>query len=180
MVQSILAGVIGAIFGAIALYFLLGIPSEVKDLGRDVSNLQGQVATLIALQGKLEKLENRVETVESEVSILAGKSKEHGSGWIVFDEPLDIKVGDKLELFIGGTARHVIVRLLSEGQSPDLPVGILPGVFLVPDNRTLMVVAKEDYSNVVHVSVHGGANPWGKFPLGENNGPATLERVSIR
>ena len=180
MIQNIVSGIVGAIGGAIVLYFLLGIPSEINDLGKNVSKIQGQVDTLIALQGQLKKLETRVETVEDEVSLLTGKSKKHGSGWVSFDKPMDIKTGDKLELFIGGTAEKVVVRLLPEGKSQDFPIGILPEIFLVPDNRTLTVVMKENHSNVVHISVHGGSNPWGKFSLGENNGPATLEKVSFK
>lgn len=180
MIQSIISGILGAIVGAIALYFLLGIPGEVNDLGKTVSKIEGRVETLIALQGKVEKLESRVETVEDEVSVLTGKSKKHGSGWITFNHPKDLKAGSKLELFIGGSAEKVIVRLLPEGKSPDFPVGVLPEIFVVPDNRLLSVVLKENHAAVTHVSVHGGPNPWGKFPLGENNGPATLERISVK
>lgn len=177
MIQNVISGILGAIVGAIALYFLLGIPGEVSDLGKSVSKIEGRVETLIALQGKVERIEKRVETVEDEVSLLTGKSKKHGSGWISFDQPKNLKAGDKLELFVGGTAEKVIVRLLPEGKSPDFPIGVLPEIFVVPDNRLLSVVLKENHAAVTHVSVHGGPNPWGKFSLGENNGPATLERI---
>lgn len=180
MIQSVISGIIGAIIGAIALYFLLGIPSEVNDLGKSVSRIEGRVETLIALQGKVEKIEKRVETVEDEVSLLTGKSKKHGSGWISFDPPKNLKAGNRLELFIGGSAEKVIVRLLPEGKSPDFPVGVLPEMFVVPDNRVLSVVLKKNHKSVTHVSVHGGPNPWGKFFLGEKNGPATLERISVK
>lgn len=180
MIQNVISGIIGAIIGAIALYFLLGIPGEVSDLGKSVSKIEGRVDTLIALQGKVEHLENRVETVEDKVSVLTGKSRKHGSGWITFDPPKDLQAGNMLELFIGGSAQKVIVRLLPEGKSPDFPTGVLPEIFVVPDNRLLSVVLKENHPAVSHVSVHGGPNPWGKFPLGENNGPATLERISVK
>ncbi len=111
-----------------------------------------------------------------------GASSRWGSGWIDLEKPTDFKQGDKLKLTIGGAAENIVVRLLSKGDSPDDPAGIEGSRVLVPPSRIVQVTLKEDHRRVVQISVHGGPNPWGKYPLGGDNGPATLlgaERVGF-
>lgn len=108
-----------------------------------------------------------------------GASSQWGSGWLDLDSPTDFKSRDKLRLTIGGTAKKIKVRLLPKGRSPDSTAGMLRGVVTVPENRTVEVVLQDDRPQVVQISVHGGANPWGKYPLGGGNGPATLESAEI-
>lgn len=105
-----------------------------------------------------------------------GSSDQWGSGWLDLAKASDFKVGERLRLSIGGSARKVIVRLLAKGQAPDDPVGIV-GIFEVPKDGKLEVTLDDDYPGTIQISVHGGPNPWGKFPLGGGNGPATLIKV---
>lgn len=104
-----------------------------------------------------------------------GSSSEWGSGWLVLAPPVDFAKGEHLKLFIGGSADRILVRLLPKGASPDTSVGIIPGVVNVPKSRIVEVTLPEDRKQIVQISVHGGPNPWGKFPLGGGNGPATIE-----
>ena len=108
-----------------------------------------------------------------------GVSSRWGSGWLDLDNPTDFKNKNKLRLTIGGTAKKIKVRLLPKGRSPDTTAGMLPAVFTVPDNRIVELKIQGERPQVVQISVHGGANPWGKYPLGGKNGPATLESAEI-
>ena len=110
------------------------------------------------------------------VSGTVGASSQWGSGWIEVPATTAFKKGERLRLELGGTAAKALVRVLASGQSPDDPIGIL-GEFKVPESRILEVTLQEEVKNVRQISVHGGANPWGRFPLGANNGPATLTSV---
>jgi hypothetical protein len=104
-----------------------------------------------------------------------GSSSEWGTGWLDLAPALDFAKGEHLKLFIGGSADRIIVRLLPKGKSPDTSVGVIPGVVSVPKSRMVEVTLPADRKQVIQISVHGGPNPWGKFPLGGGNGPATLE-----
>ncbi len=108
-----------------------------------------------------------------------GTSSQWGSGWLDLDSPTDFKSGDKLRLAIGGTAKNIKVRLLPNGRSPDTTAGMLRGVIAVPESRTVEVELQSDRPQVVQISVHGGPNPWGKYPLGGGNGPATLDSAEL-
>lgn len=119
---------------------------------------------------------------EPEVQLLAGEigsSARWGSGWLDLATVRDFVAGDVLRLRIGGTARKILVRLLPEGEFPDSSVGIIGGVVTVPENRIVEVVLDNDRKNIIQISVHGGPNPWGRFPLGGGNGPATLESATL-
>lgn len=104
-----------------------------------------------------------------------GSSSRWGSGWLDLATVTDFAAGDALELRIGGTANKVFVRLLPEGKFPDSTVGILGDAITMPENRVVEVVLDEDRKGIIQISVHGGPNPWGKFSLGGENGPATLD-----
>lgn len=108
-----------------------------------------------------------------------GVSSRWGSGWIDLDRPIDFKRGHKLRLKLGGTAINIKVRLLPKGHSPDTTAGMLPGIMTVPDARIVEIDIQGDRPQVIQISVHGGPNPWGKYPLGGDNGPAILERAEI-
>jgi hypothetical protein len=105
-----------------------------------------------------------------------GASSRWGSGWLDLAPPADFKKGEKLRLTLGGSAAKVLVRLLARGDSPDDPSGVL-GEYTVPPSKVVEVALKDEYKTIVQVSVHGGPNPWGKYPLGPGNGPATLRTV---
>jgi hypothetical protein len=104
-----------------------------------------------------------------------GSSSQWGSGWLDLAPPVDFAKGEHLKLFIGGSAEKIIVRLLPKEASPDSSVGVIAGVVSVPKSRIVEVTVPENRKQVVQISVHGGPNPWGKFPLGGGNGPATIE-----
>jgi len=108
-----------------------------------------------------------------------GVSSRWGSGWLDLVNPIDFKSKNKLRLTIGGTAKKIKVRLLPKGRSPDTTAGMLPAVFTVPSNRIVELKLQGDRPQIIQISVHGGANPWGKYPLGGGNGPATLESAEI-
>lgn len=108
-----------------------------------------------------------------------GSSPRWGSGWLDLAMVTDFAAGDVLRLRIGGTASKILVRLLPEGKFPDSSVGIVDGPVTVPENRIVEVVLDRNWENIIQISVHGGPNPWGKFPLGGDNGPATLEAAEL-
>lgn len=110
------------------------------------------------------------------VSGTPGASSQWGSGWIDVPTTTEFKKGENLRLALGGTATKVLVRILRTGESPDDPTGIV-GQFDVPKSRTVEVTLKEDLKSIKQISVHGGPNPWGRFPLGGGNGPATLTSI---
>ena len=105
-----------------------------------------------------------------------GASTQYGSGWIDFWQPVDFSRGERLRLVIGGTATKVLVRMLSKGQSREGSEGLLGGVIDVPKTRVVELSLGENRGQVVQISVHGGPNPWGKFPM-PGNGPATLQAI---
>ena len=108
-----------------------------------------------------------------------GSSSQWGSGWLDLAPPVDFAKRQHLKLSIGGTADKILVRLLPKGTSPDTTVGIISGVINVPKSRIVEVTIPEDRKQVVQISVHGGPNPWGKYPLGGGNGPATIEAAEL-
>ena len=109
-----------------------------------------------------------------------GKSAQWGSGWLDLASPLSISKGQHLVLSIGGTATKIIVRLLPEGASADTTVGVIPEPVAVPKSRIVDIVVPDDRKQVIQISVHGGPNPWGQFPLGEGNGPATIQSAELK
>ncbi len=109
-----------------------------------------------------------------------GRSERWGSGWLELWNAADFGKGEMLRLHIGGTAKIIVIRLLSEGEDPSRPSGIYNGSVNVPQDRIVKIELQRHYKDVVQISVHGGSNPWGLFPLGGANGPAYIisaERV---
>jgi hypothetical protein len=107
-----------------------------------------------------------------------GVSSRWGSGWLDLSAPTDFLNGDRIRIKVGGSATKVLVRLLSNGQSPDTSAGRIGGTITVPADRIIEVNLKYDRRETIQVSVHGGPNPW-DIPLGGGNGPATLEEAEI-
>jgi len=103
-----------------------------------------------------------------------GSSSRWGSGWIDLKPSVDFQKGEKLKLTIEGSAKKIVIRLLTEGDDPNDPVGVL-GVFAVPQNRVIEVVLPENRNRVKQISVHG-KKPW-DYDVPANNGPATLKAV---
>jgi len=108
-----------------------------------------------------------------------GVSVRWGSAWLDLDSATDFARGDRLRLRIGGSADRILIRLLPQGVPPDDPVGILGGSVTVPKGRVVEVTLATDQRRIIQISVHGGPNPWGTFPLGDKNGPAILEAVEL-
>jgi hypothetical protein len=108
-----------------------------------------------------------------------GSSAQWNSGWIDLTQIRDFSRGQKLKLRVGGTARKVVIKLLSRDDSPDDAVGIDGGVRDVPKSRVLEVTLEQDHHQVRQISIHGGPNPWNRYPMGGGNGPATLESVEL-
>lgn len=105
-----------------------------------------------------------------------GAAAQYGSGWIDFTQPVDFAKGDRLRLVIGGTASKILVRMLAKGQARDSSDGLVGGPIDVPKTRVIELMLGESRAQIVQISVHGGANPWGKFPM-PGNGPAALQSV---
>ena len=63
--------------------------------------------------------------------------------------------------------------------SADTTAGMLQGVFAAPSSRVVEVELSSDKLRIIQISVHGGTKPWGKYPLGANNGAATLDGVEL-
>ncbi len=104
-------------------------------------------------------------------------SPRYQSGWCDFGSPVSLTRGERLRLVVGGTASRVIVRLLPAGGDATTPVGAIPTAYPVPPSRELDLTLPADVRDITSISVHGGRNPWGLFPLGASNGPATLAGV---
>jgi len=140
------------------------------------------IVLLLASGGLLLSNISGVRSADTPGELLTGKvaaSPRWGSGWIDLTKPINLAAGDRLRLRLGGTATKVLLRLLGEGQFPDDPVGILGGPLAVPKERLVEVKVESARRGIVQISVHGGPNPWGQYPLGEKNGPATLESAEL-
>lgn len=106
-----------------------------------------------------------------------GSSTQWGSGWLDLNAVTSFKSGEKLQFRVGGTAHSILIRFLPEGANPNDPVGIDGGIIKVPEDRIVQVTLQEDHENVEQISVHGGPNPWDLYPMGDDNGPVTIQNV---
>jgi hypothetical protein len=102
---------------------------------------------------------------------VVGVSTQWGSGWLDLNSRPSFAPGTQLRIGIGGNARRVLIRMLQEGESPDVLVGEL-GEYDVPAERAVVATTKKLFEQVKQISVHGDT-PWNRF-LAEGNGPATL------
>ncbi|MDD5719232.1 MAG: hypothetical protein PHQ53_06055, partial [Candidatus Krumholzibacteria bacterium] len=122
------------------------------------------------------------DTTKATGRVLAGEigsSSQWGSGWLDLAMVTDFTKGDVLRLRIGGSAKKVVVRLLPKTEPQETSAGIIGGAVVVPESRVVEVILDTDRKFIKQISVHGGTNPWGKFPLGSSNGPATLETAEL-
>ncbi|NQT21090.1 MAG: hypothetical protein HQ592_15385 [Planctomycetes bacterium] len=134
--------------------------------------------------GSKEKVETAPEAeAKLEPKLLAGElgsSSRWCSGWLDLATTTDFAKSDLLRLRIGGTATKILVRLLPKGISADRPHGIIGGAITVADNRIVEVVFDTDRKGIVQISIHGGPNPWGRYPLGASNGClVTIESAEL-
>jgi hypothetical protein len=111
------------------------------------------------------------------LSCRPGASPQWGSGWCDFSTPVNFKKGERLRLAVGGSAKKVIVRLLQKGGDATTPNGVIPTAFPVPESRFLEITVPSDLRSIVQISVHGGPSPWNQYPLGAQNGLATITGV---
>lgn len=108
-----------------------------------------------------------------------GVAPQWGCGWINLASPVDLSKGDVLQIQVGGTAQKVLVRCLVKTQSPDSTEGVIGDAVVVPKSRIIKVKLTSPRSNVIQISVHGGAKPWGIYELGQSNGAATLMSATL-
>jgi hypothetical protein len=106
-----------------------------------------------------------------------GTSKKWHSSWINLDAIEDFRQGERLKLRVGGKARKIIVRFLPQGEDSGDPVGVDGGALDVPPDGIVIVTLEDDHPRVEQISIHGGANPFGLYPLGEDNGDPILQSV---
>jgi hypothetical protein len=119
------------------------------------------------------------EIMGNTLSGQTGASAQWGSGWIDLAQTMDFAKGDVLQLKVGGSAQKVLVRCLEKGQSPDSTEGLIGGAVVVPKDRIINIRLNSPHRNIIQISVHGGPNPWGMYPLGRSNGPATLDSATL-
>jgi hypothetical protein len=108
------------------------------------------------------------------------------ASWVDLAHSREFSMGDRLRLILGEPlgaqrqpARKILVRFLCDGDDPSEPVGILVRQgFLVPEDGILDISVPESFSDVCCISIHGGENPWKKFPLGKDNGTPSFVRVA--
>lgn len=114
---------------------------------------------------------------QTAIACQPGVSPQWGSGWCDFSTPVAFKKDARLRLAVGGSATKVIVRLLPKGGDPNTTIGVIPTPFTVPQDRFLVVTVPSDAPAIIQISVHGGKSPFGQYPLGVGNGPATISGV---
>jgi len=114
---------------------------------------------------------------QTAVACQPGISLQWSSGWCDFGTAVAFKKGERLRLAVGGSAKKIIVRLLPKEADPNTTIGVIPTPFTVPANRFLVLTVPYDAPATVQISVHGGQSPWGQYPLGAGNGPATISGV---
>jgi hypothetical protein len=109
----------------------------------------------------------------------SGSSAKWRSGWLDLNRPTTFSSGSKLRLKIGGSAKTVLVRLLPLGGSATEPEGILGDAVSVPEDRVVEIELDHQRTEIKQISVHGGANPFGEYPLSPDNGAATLLHAEL-
>jgi hypothetical protein len=102
------------------------------------------------------------------------------SSYLNLRTPLTLQQDDTLVIRLGGTARRVKVRLLQNLGHANQPVGVLDSTFEVPASKIIVVPVQYSVTSVRQISVHGGPNPFGRYPLMEGNGPAIIYSICVR
>lgn len=145
------------------------LTSDIDMLQKDVGDVQSKVSKVAAALPFLGK-----HPIQGSI----GNSEKWSSAWLNLESETNFNEGDTLRLTLGGNASTILVRLLPKGSSPDDPVGIL-GTYPVPRDGILDVKLPKTYLGVVQISIHGGSNPWGKYPLGVNNGAPMIRKIEL-
>lgn len=100
------------------------------------------------------------------------------SAWIDVTPPMELPSGTKVRVKVGGTAQRMILRVLRVGDDENTLIGVTGDIIDIPENREVEVTLDNTFSNVRQISVHGGSNPFGSFPMGDENGHVTLISAS--
>lgn len=108
-----------------------------------------------------------------------GMSAQWKSAWIDFDKPMNFRRGDRLRISLGGNASKVIVRLLSVREDANSPAGVVGRPMSVDLNGEVVVELHNDYTGIKQISVHGGENPWGVYPMQPGNGAPVIQHVYL-
>ena len=109
-----------------------------------------------------------------------GQSDEFHSAWLNLDPVQTFKDGDELVIRVAGSANNVLVRLLGRDMDPNHWEWLIGFDHASPTDRILRVVLDRDYTNVMQISLHGGANPWDLSPpFPPNNGNPVILSVSV-
>lgn len=116
-------------------------------------------------------------SAQTAVACQPGASPQWKSGWCDFGTPVSFNQGERLRLAVGGSAKQIIVRLLPRGTDSNTTIGVYPTLLNVPENRFVEFTVPNNTSDIVQISVHGGPNPFGQYPINPGNGPATISGV---
>ncbi|HNW89670.1 MAG TPA: hypothetical protein PKN48_08390 [Bacteroidales bacterium] len=108
-----------------------------------------------------------------------GLNVQFNSGFLDLKNNFDFLQGDSLVVNVGGTAQKVLIRLLASNNDANSPTGIIGTGFIVNANRLVCIRLDQDYPAIKQISAHGGPNPWGIYPLGSQNGAATIQKVKL-
>jgi len=108
-----------------------------------------------------------------------GMSQQWNTGWIDLTTITNFQAGDRIRLKVAGAARRIVVRFLAQGASADSPAGVEGGIITVPPDGNVIVTLQQSYQTIKQISVHGGPNPWGIFPLGDGNGAVMLNSACL-
>ena len=104
------------------------------------------------------------------------------SSWLDLPGLIDFRHGEVLGFEIGsnGSARvsKVLIRFLPKNGNPESDAGVDGSIDLPQSDGMVQYTLREDHPSTVQISVHGGLNPWGKYPLVEGNGCPKLERIN--
>ncbi len=166
------------IFGLFILVFCItSCDTKRKDNNSTSENSSEQIKKNIETFESVEQKQNEITVIELQGAI--GLSKQWNSGWLDLNKPLDFYSGDSLIVVVGGTAERIVLRLLSAGKDSNSPSGVVGRIHQVNNNGVIHVKLSRDYPNIIQVSVHGGENPWGVYPLGAGNGAAFIQNATL-
>ena len=160
-----------SIFGLLILGFYIVSCNTEKETSSEKIKSKDEPVKQIAQE------QNSNEVIELEGQI--GQAKRWSSDWVDLNKAMDFHNGDSLIVIVGGTADRIVLRLLSEGKDPNSPNGVVGRIHQVNANGEVHDGLSRDFHNVIQISVHGGENPWGVYPLGTGNGAAFIQKVTL-
>jgi hypothetical protein len=109
------------------------------------------------------------------------------SSWIALSALRNFRQGQRLRFKLSGSAgarsrppKQVVIRLLRDDDDESKPIGIItPNGISVPENGVVDLALPADFPKVRVISVHGGPNPWERFPFGGRNGSPRLVTAEV-